>query len=184
MSAARLAPGTRRDIGLVTWVFSRIAGRAIGTTPPNIFTTLGRHRRLFRAWLFFAGRLMPRGTLPRRESELVILRVAHLRDCAYELHHHRKLGRRAGLSPAEIERVAEGAEAAGWTPRERVLLTAVEQLHASGDLPDSTWAELRGHLDDKGAIELLMLAGHYEMLATVLNTLRVQPDQDRRRREH
>jgi AhpD family alkylhydroperoxidase len=180
LSAPRLAPGTRRDIGLVTWVFSRLAGRAVGTTPPNVFTTLGRHRRLFRAWLFFAGRLLRRGTLPQRETELVILRVANLRDCAYELHQHRRLGARAGLSRAEIDRVAEGARAAGWTPRERVLLTAVEELHANGDLADSTWADLRGHLDDKGTIELLMLAGHYEMLATVLNTLRVPLDQDRR----
>ena len=72
------------------------AGSA-GTSPPNLFLTLGRHRKLFRGWLRFAGRLMPGGKLPRRETELVILRVAHLRSCQYEFDHHVHLGRRAGL---------------------------------------------------------------------------------------
>ena len=58
--------------------------------------TLGRHRPLFRGWLRFAGRLMPGGKLPRRETEMVILRVAHLRQCAYEFEHHARLARRAG----------------------------------------------------------------------------------------
>ncbi|MDI3405229.1 carboxymuconolactone decarboxylase family protein [Streptomyces cavernicola] len=36
----------------------------------------------------FAARLMPRGTLPRRDTELIILRVSRLCDCAYEFTHH------------------------------------------------------------------------------------------------
>ena len=73
----RVAPGTRRQLGLVNNAIARLAGRATGGAPPNIFTTLGRHRRLFRRWLWFAGALMPGGRLPRVETELVILRVAH-----------------------------------------------------------------------------------------------------------
>lgn len=173
----RIAPGrTPADVGLFAWGFGQIAGRVLGGGPPNIFMTLGRHPRLFRAWLRFAGRLMPRGTLARRETELVILRVAHLRSCAYERGHHERLGRRAGLTREEIARTTEGPEAAGWSPRERDLLRAVDELNARGDLSDATWESLRAHYDERGLIELLMLAGHYEMLATVLNTLRVQPE--------
>ena len=82
MSAApRIEPGTRSDVGLVSWTIARVAGRVTGGPPPNLFLTLGRHPGLFRGWLRFAGRLMPRGKLPRRETELVILRVSHLREC-------------------------------------------------------------------------------------------------------
>ena len=56
-----------------------------GTEPPGVFLTLGRHRRLFWGWLLFAGSLMPGGRLPRRETELVILRVATLAGNDYEL---------------------------------------------------------------------------------------------------
>ena len=175
--APRIAPGrTPGDVGLFAWGFGHIAGRVVGSGPPNVFMTLGRHPRLFRAWLRFAGRLMPRGTLPRRETELVILRVAHLRDCTYERHHHERIGRRAGLSREEIANTVVGPDAPGWPSRERDLLRAVDELHASGDLADETWSALQGHYDERGLIELLMLVGHYEMVATVLNTLRVQPD--------
>jgi AhpD family alkylhydroperoxidase len=172
----RLAPGGRSDVGPFAWGVSRVAGVAMRTRPPNLFLTLGRHPKLFRAWLRFAGRLMPRGRLPRRETELVILRVAHLASCEYELEHHRRLGRRAGLTEADIERVAAGPDADGWPERERALMRAVDELHSTRDLDDATWDELRAHVDDRDLIELLLLAGHYEMLATVINTLRIQPD--------
>ena len=55
-------------------------------------------------WLGFARRLMPFGKLPRRDTELVILRVAHLRGCDYEWHHHVRLGKRAGVGPGQRRR--------------------------------------------------------------------------------
>lgn len=175
----RIPPGSRRQVGLAAWTFARLAGRAVGTEPPAIFLTLGRTRRLFWGWLLFAGGLMPGGTLPRRETELVILRVAHVRECAYERAHHARLARRVGLSEAEIERVPAGAETEGWTPRQQVLLRATDQLLATRGLDGPTWAELRAHLDERATIELLLLVGHYDMLATTLNTLGVQPDASR-----
>ena len=175
--APRIPPATRLgDLGPFAWGFGRVAGRVAKTNPPNLFMTLGRHPRLFRGWLRFAARLMPGGTLPRRDTELVILRVAHLRSCDYEFDHHVRLGRRAGVVPADVERVLAGPAAHGWTPRERALLEAVDELHVSGDLTDAAWAKLEQHLDDRGLIELVLLVGHYEMLATALITLRVQPD--------
>lgn len=177
--SARIGPGRRRDVGVAGWVFARLAGRVMGTEPPAVFLTLGRTRGLFWGWLHFAGRLMPGGRLPRRESELVILRVATLAGSDYELAHHRRLGRRTGLTDAELDRVAEGPDAPGWTERERVLLRATDELHRDRDLGDETWAELGRHLDDRRRIELLLLAGHYEMLATTLHVLRVPPDRPR-----
>jgi AhpD family alkylhydroperoxidase len=179
VSTPRIAPGGRREVGLFTWGFGQIAGRVAKTGPPNLFLTLGRHRGLFHGWLLFAGRLMPGGKLPRRDTELVILRVAHLRQCAYEFDHHVRLGKRAGIGRDDVRRIIEGPGADGWPPRDRALLTAVDEMHDSGDLTDETWAELTRHLDDRRLIELVLLAGHYEMLATAINTLRIQPDAHR-----
>jgi AhpD family alkylhydroperoxidase len=182
MSGARIEPGDRSDVGVVGWTISTVVGRVGGTEPPKLFLTLGRHRRLFRGWLRFAGRLMPGGKLPRRETELVILRVAHLRSCRYEYDHHVRLGHRAGLSDSDIARVTEGPDAGGWTSREHAILTAVDQLHGDQDLDDAAWSALRVHLDDRESIELCMLVGHYEMLATVIAALRIEPDRRRKRR--
>jgi AhpD family alkylhydroperoxidase len=169
-------------VGLFTWGLAGISGRVTGTEPPNLFLTLGRHRKLFRGWLRFAGRLMPGGTLPRRETELVILRVAHLRGCTYEFDHHVALGRRAGVSEVDVQRVIAGPEAVGWSARERTLLTAVDELHHAQDLSDATWQALRDELSEARLVELVLLVGHYEMLATAIGTLRIQPDRPRRSR--
>ncbi len=141
-----------------------------------MFTTLARHRGLFRRWLRFAGALMPGGLLPRRESELVILRVAANCRCEYEWRHHERLGAMAGLTAEQIDRVREGPEAQDWSARERLLLRAADSLHAERDLPSELWGELRPLLSDAELIELCMLIGHYEMLAMTINSLRVAPD--------
>jgi len=172
----RITPGTARDIGRVNAGIARAIGLATRSGPPNVFTTLARHRRLFRRWLRFAGALMPGGRLPRRDTELVILRVAHSCGCDYEWHHHERLGRRAGLSPQEIERVREGAGAAGWSERQALLLRAADELLAGHDLSDEVWSGLRPLLSDEELIEMCMLTGHYAMLAGTLNALRVERD--------
>lgn len=172
----RIAPGNRAQLGWRNFVVTRVIGAATGGRPPNVFTTLGRHRRLFRRWLRFAGALMPGGDLPRIDSELIILRVAQNCDCDYEWHHHERLGRLAGLSAAEVERVRHGPDAEGWTPRQSLLLRATDALHDDRDISDDLWASLRAELSETDLIELCLLVGHYEMLAMTLNALRVQPD--------
>jgi alkylhydroperoxidase family enzyme len=174
--APRIVPGGRDDVGLRTWLLPKVMGLVTKPPPANLLLTLGRHRGLFRAWLRFSGRLMPRGLLARRETELVILRVAHLRGSQYEHEQHARIGRRAGLTDADLGRIAVGPDADGWPPRERALLAATDELHRDGDLSDATWSGLREHLDERECIELCMLVGHYEMLATVIAALRVQPD--------
>ncbi len=172
----RIAPGTRRDIGLLNYGIARVVGAATGGRPPNVMTTIARHRGLFRRWLFFAGGLMPGGKLPRADTELLILRVAHNTSCDYEWHHHERIGRTAGLSAEDIERVREGADAEGWSPRQALLLRACDELHAEQKVSDATWDELRPLLADRELIELCMLVGHYEMLAMTLNSLEVEHD--------
>ncbi len=172
----RVGPGTRADIGSLNALITGVAGAAIGAGPPNLFTTLARHPRLFRRWLRFAGTLMPGGTLPRVDTELVILRVAHRCDCRYEWLHHERIAATAGLSPAQVAAVREGPEAAAWGDHQRALLRAVDELFADRRVGDDTWAELRGAYTDQQLIELLVLIGHYEMLAGLINSLGIQPD--------
>ena len=169
-------PGDRRQLGLLNSAIARLAGLATRGQPPNIFTTLGRHRGLFRRWLWFAGALMPGGKLPRAETELVILRVAHNTGSEYEWSQHERIGKRAGLSEEEISRVRAGADAAGWSERQALLLRAADEMHERRQIGAELWAQLSQHLDEVRLIELCMLIGHYEMLAMTLNTIEVEPE--------
>ncbi len=172
----RIDPGRWRELGPVNGVLVRMIGVAAGSRWPGVFATMGKHRGLFRGWLMFAGRMMPGGTVSSRETEMLIIRVAHLRGCEYELQHHVKRGRRYGIDEQAVRRIIDGPDAAGHSERERVLLQVVDELHADGDLSDERWAQLRAHYDERQAMEVILLVGHYEMLATFLITLRVTPD--------
>lgn len=172
----RIRPGHFPEIGVLAWLLARGGGRLAHSEPMNLFLVLGRHRRLFRGWLHFAGRLMPGGLLPRAESELVILRVAHLRGSGYEQNQHERIGRRAGLTSDDLARVRVGPDAPGWSKRQRAVLTVVDELLEHRDVGDATWNALRAHLDERQAIELVLLAGHYDMLAAAIAALRIQPE--------
>lgn len=172
----RVAPAALGDLRPFPALVARLAGRVTGSGPPNIFTTLGRHPRLFRSWLLYSARLMPFGTLPRRESELVILRVAWQCQAAYEWHQHVAIGGRVGLSSEQIAAVPDGPGSGVWSERQAALLSATDELLASRTLSPPTWDRLRRELSERQRIELCMLVGQYEGLATALGGLGVQVD--------
>jgi AhpD family alkylhydroperoxidase len=172
----RIATGDRRQLGWINFGIAQVAGLVTRGPPPRLFTPLGRHRGLFRRWLWFAGALMPGGKLPREETELIILRVAHNTGSDYEWSQHERIGRRAGLSEEEIARVREGPTATGWSRRQALLLNAADEMHGQGRIGEQVWAQLSQLLDEVLLIELCMLIGHYEMLAMTLNTLEIEPD--------
>ncbi|MCB9592902.1 MAG: carboxymuconolactone decarboxylase family protein [Sandaracinaceae bacterium] len=174
--STRLGPGGWRELGLVNWVAAHVGGLATRSGEPlRLITALGRHRALFRAWLVYSVSMMPFGRLPRRDTELVILRVAHQMASHYELAHHRRLARRAGLDDREIERVCS-AGCEGWSDRTTAILTATDELVIGVGLRDESWAALSVHLDERELIELCLLVGHYRGLASTLNALGVAPE--------
>src|SRR5699024_2894918 len=117
----------------------RVGARVTGSRDVHLFSTLGRARRLFPAWLAYSGMMMPFGVLDRRTTELVILRVAHLRSSAYERAHHERIGARVGLSAAEVTRTTEDPVTAEWSEKLRAVLCAVDELVGTKDLADDTW---------------------------------------------
>ncbi len=172
----RISPGRLRELGPLNWVVWQVLSRAAGTGDAHLFSTLGRTRGLFRGWLHYSGKLMPGGRLPRHESELVIIRVAHLRDCDYEMDHHIRLGKRAGVTAEILERLRTGPAAAGWSDKHRALLAAVDQLVQKRDLDDDTWTELASHYDERSLIEIVLLINQYDGLASTITALRIQRD--------
>lgn len=178
-STPRVAPGGFRELGPVGWVVNRIGARVTGKRDVHIFATLGRARRLFPAWLAYSGMMMPFGILDRRTTELVILRVAHLRGSRYERAHHEQIGARVGLNDDEITRTTIEPADAGWPDRLRIILTAVDELVQTKDIADDTWSALSAHLRAPELVALVQLVAQYDGLATSLHALRVQPDEPR-----
>jgi 4-carboxymuconolactone decarboxylase len=157
-------------------VVARAAAVATRGEPPRVFATLARHPRLFRRWLRFSSALLVQGDLSRLDRELVILRTAWRCGSWYEWAQHVPLAARAGLGRHAVEAVPDGPRAPGWSPRQRLLLRAADELHDRRVIGDRTWTALADELTERQLIELCLLVGHYEMLAMALNSLGVEPE--------
>jgi AhpD family alkylhydroperoxidase len=174
--ALRIPPGGRRELGLFGWLFCKLAARVWGVPEFHLFTVLAQQRRLFWSWAPFSGVLLHLGRLPKRDAEVVILRVGHLRGCEYELQQHRRLALRRGVDADTQAKVFAWPSADGLSERQRTLLTGVDELIATRTVTDASWQSLAGHLDRRQLIEFVTLVGQYDALAMTLNTLGVPMD--------
>lgn len=168
--------GSLRELGLITWAFCKLAARRQRIPQMNLFTTLGIHKPLLWAWLPFGGYLLYAGKLSRKDAELVILRVGHLRDCEYELQQHRRLARTRGVGPELQAKIFEGPDAEGLTGRQRILITATDEFVVTRSVSPETWAALSTHFTKAQLIEFCMLAGQYDALAATTATLKIPLD--------
>lgn len=142
----------------------------------NIFKTLAHHPDLLRRWLVFGNHVLFKSTLPPRERELVILRIGWLCEAEYEWAQHVKIGKDAGLTDVEIERIKAGPNARGWNEPDTLLLQATDELRRDAFISDATWKGLSAHFDTKQLMDVVFAVGQYNLVSMALNTLGVQLD--------
>ncbi|MBM3492512.1 MAG: carboxymuconolactone decarboxylase family protein [Alphaproteobacteria bacterium] len=142
----------------------------------NIFRTLARHPKLLKRWMPFANHILFKNTVSFREREILILRIGWLCQAEYEWAQHVLFARRAGLSDAEIERIKQGAQAPGWNERERLLLTATDELRRDACIGQATWQALKQHYSAEQLMDIVFTVGQYNMVSMALNTLGVELD--------
>ena len=144
----------------------------------NVLGLLAHHPELTSAFHTFTGHVLFATTLSLRQRELLILRVAALRDAEYEWLQHKVIGGDVGLTPDEIGRVVEGPDADGWDALESALVRAVDELVADARIAEETYAELSGALSPQQLLDLVFTVGAYDALAMAMRTFDVEVDAD------
>tara|TARA_R110001606_G_scaffold171956_2_gene318035 strand:+ start:48132 stop:48785 length:654 start_codon:yes stop_codon:yes gene_type:complete len=152
------------------WVFrglsklSRLFGRR---ELPRVFPVFNIHGRLFWPWLWFASRLMPYGKLPAPLREVLILRTAWNCRSRYEWGQHVEIALSVGVDAARIVALSRGPRAV-QEPVEAAAVRACDQLCADQPIDEDTWHALAARFGEKLLIEMVVLVGHYRMLAGLL----------------
>jgi alkylhydroperoxidase family enzyme len=144
----------------------------------NALGTLARYPALTRAYHTFNGHVLFATSLSARQRELLVLRVAAVRQAEYEWAQHVVQAGDAGIDAGEIARVAEGPDAPGWSLLERAMLSAVDELVDGAEITDATWKVLAGELDEQQLMDLVFTVGAYDLLAMAFKTFGVELDDD------
>jgi len=145
-----------------------------GVPPLLLFRTIAHNPRVLDK--IRAGNLLDRGSLERRQREIVILRTTARCGCEYEWGVHVAFfAAKVGLGDAEVvATVRGGSDEALWSESERALIRLADELHDTSRVSDALWAELRRHFADDQLVELVTLAGFYHTISFVVNGLGVE----------
>jgi len=129
------------------------------------------YNQLIRHALYFS-------TITPRQRELLVLRVAHLRDSTYEWAQHAYQAGVVGLAPEEVARIRVGPSAPGWAPSDAALLAAADELVADARIGEQTYHALSAELDTRQLMDVVFTVGAYEVFAMALRTFDVELDDD------
>jgi len=144
----------------------------------NVTATIANHPRLAEAWLGFARYVLSdENTLPTRDREILILRIGWLCQAEYEWGQHSRVASRAGMSDEEIVRISKGAEAPGWTPHERALIRAADELRRDAFIHDATWATLAETYSTEQLMDVVFTVGEYNLVSMALRSFGVQREE-------
>ncbi len=141
---------------------------------PNVFRALGNAPHILRGIMVMGTAVLERSHLAPRIWELAIIRVGQINQTDYERTHHIEIGKKNGVTDADLENLS-GWEAGGhFGPKERAVLRYTEEVTRTARPEPATMDELKQHFDDAGLVEVAAAVAFYNMMCRVLNTL--EPD--------
>jgi alkylhydroperoxidase family enzyme len=142
----------------------------------NDFRTFLHNPATVKAMMPFIAYISGESGLPARDRELLILRTGWLARSPYVWARHAAAAKAAGLSDAEIHRVAEGPDAKGWTPFEATLLHAADELYRNGFVNTPIWTALAAAYDVPRLIDAVFTVTEFIFLSDTYNSIGVQPE--------
>lgn len=101
-------------------------------------------------------RAMTTLTLDPRLRELAFVAASRLNRSAICDTFHSSLGRQAGLTPAQLDGLADPATSPAYDERERLVIRYAEQLTVAGEVDDALHTALAQHLSSRELIELAL----------------------------
>jgi alkylhydroperoxidase/carboxymuconolactone decarboxylase family protein YurZ len=140
--------------------------------PLNAAQVLAHHPRLLKRFMLFAGMFLSHSLLPDRDRELITLRSAHRFRVHYYFAHHVETALNAGLTEDEI--LATADESYEWDGNDQLVIAAADEMAASAQLSDATWASLSAAYSVAQLEEIVLLPGFYRMMAGFINTVGVE----------
>ncbi|WP_310531275.1 carboxymuconolactone decarboxylase family protein [Novosphingobium sp.] len=137
--------------------------------------TMAHNPQTLREWIGFGNHILFDNLLSQREREIAILRLAANRQCQYEWGAHYRFTVAEGLmTVGDARALAFPIKAADWSAHEAALISAVDDLCASGEIADPVWSVLAQTYSAAHFIDLIYLVGEFMMVAMFMQSFRIE----------
>ena len=153
-------------------------GTATGT-PGDYWTTFALVPDLMvQARDCLLGMLGPGRQLDPQLRELAILRTGIVGDSRFEYSQHLKVARTVNIPEAKLAAIKGWTTSELFSPAERAVMAATDELLARNLVEDATFAELKRHLSDPQILELFYAIGLWRMHGLITRALHLEYDTD------
>jgi uncharacterized peroxidase-related enzyme len=140
---------------------------------PNIFRAMAHNPEMLEAFLGLNATL-PKTKLSGKLRELAYIKTSELNGCEYCLHHHRTLGKKAGLNDRQVAETAQGETSDAYDEMERAVMRYAEEVTRHINVSDELLGRLKNKLSDRELVELAMTVGIANFTNRVTETLRME----------
>ena len=113
-----------------------------------------------------------RSAVGLRPSELAILVTARHWSQQVEWAIHAPIALRAGIPQETVDAIAEGRAPQSMSPDDALVYEFCHELHQNKGVADTTWSAVVTRFGERGAVDLLAIAGYYTFLSMVMNGAR------------
>jgi len=140
----------------------------------NIMMVMANNPDLGKAYNVFGKHILVTNTVPLRERELVVMRVAWLVQSEYEWHNHVGYCLNLGMNLEEIAAIKEGADSAfPFSDFDRAVMRGCDELVRNNDLTDATWEALSKGFDRKQLMDYVAMIGSYVQTSWMITAFRM-----------
>jgi uncharacterized peroxidase-related enzyme len=170
-------------MALVSYVTNQDAGDKVKTVfegmekkvgaVPNVFRVMAHNPEMLEAFLALNATL-PKTQLDGKLRELAYIKTSELNDCDYCLHHHRAIGKKAGLNDRQVGETSNFETSDAYDELQREVMRYAEQVTRHINVDDALFARLKQSLNDRQLVELAMTVGIANFTNRVTETMRME----------
>jgi 4-carboxymuconolactone decarboxylase len=113
-------------------------------------------------------------SVPKRLNEFAILITARTWNAEFEWYAHYPLALQAGLKPQIAADLAAGQRPASMADDEATVYDFLGELRRDKRVSEATYARAKALLGESGVIDLIGVAGYYDLVSMTLNVAQVK----------
>lgn len=140
----------------------------------NLYKMLPHAPAIAPKFLRLGRAILRESALDPKLREIAVLRVNLLSGDTYDLHHHKRAGRNAGLTEEQVIALASGNSHPSFSPVEQLVIRYADEVVKNVKAPDGLFNELLEHLDFQRIAELTLTIGFYMLAGRFLENLEVE----------